>query len=160
LSEDDRPVVVLRVAPRVIDLRASRVEELERVIGSRPIVGTMNERSVDAIVDEAHALRADVIVLDYGSNLGAEVATHAKEHDTAVVIAPRGEHGTERYGRGQNFTFHGYERVNERGELTPLRDGELRAEIEQRRERHRYEQQLRREIEQRRDEQQRDGYEY
>ena len=107
----------------------------------------MNERSVDAIVDEAHVLHADVIVLDYGSDRAAEVAERAKEHDIAVVVAPRGEHSTEQYGRGQTFTFHGYERVDERGELTPLQDGELRAQIEQRRERQR-------------DEQRRQGYEY
>lgn len=159
MSEDDRPVVVLRVAPPSIDLRANRVEELERVIGSLPIVGTMNERSVDAIVDEAQALRADVIVLDYGSNCAAEVAKRAKEDDIAVVVAPRREQGTEQYGRGQTFTFHGYERVNEQGELIPLRDGGLRAEIERRREQRRYEQQLRARMEQRREQQGR-GYKY
>lgn len=151
---------MLRFGPPTTRIRRERTDELERVIGTRPLVADIEIRNAQVIIDEARLLNADVIVLDSpgDDDFAATVARESARHDMAVVVAPNSQLDTDSHGR-QTTTFHGYERVNERGELIPLRDGELRAEIQQRREQQRDEQQLRARMEQRR-EQQRHGYEY
>jgi hypothetical protein len=137
LNLDEKPAVALRFGPPTILIRSNRIDELERVIGTRPLVADIEISDAQVIVDEARLLNADVIVLDSpgGDDFAATIAREAARHDLAVVVAPNTQLGTDSHGR-QTITFRGYERMDERGDLTPLQDGELRAEIERRRERH------------------------
>lgn len=84
------------------------------------------------VIDEARAVRADVIALDWGSKWAQQLDQLARHHDIAVVVVPHIHTEPEQAGRGVTFAFQGYERIDSAGELQPIADGGLAAEIESR----------------------------
>jgi hypothetical protein len=128
--EEHTPVVVLRLAPPASPVRRQRIQELDRVIGRRFIVGTMHQRDAALVTQEAKQIHARVIVLDVGARLiGNAVVEQAHRERIAVVVAPHTNLGRDDQGR-ETAQFNGYKRLLPDGTLAKLRDGELGQDID------------------------------
>ncbi len=111
-------------------MRAERLDELERIIGLRPIVASVWSQAPQTIVEEAQRFNASIIVFDVPGQIAVEVAYVSRQRKIAVVVVPHLYKRTEQYGRGTSFAFRGYEMVDEEGVMTRLGDGALAQEIE------------------------------
>lgn len=148
---------VLRIALGARELDAERSSELRRIFGDDVTVETISSPQASVIIERVRSFDFDAVVFEIASpDTVREVQSALPQ--TPVLGAQRKEVQTERdigiNERGQRVKgtrsqvrFESYGRRNDRGELMPLRDGELKDEIEQRRARQR-------------DEQQHHGYEY